>query len=144
MPDRFDNISTTDLIAREIETQAELDAVRQEIAERLMDECPIDPGMVYRFRADLLNYNGKPSHLRNRRILIAYIRAAGPRWSTDRWHVSVQGFLSNPRSKSGDGFNIKIFVMRGWDRLDLSTAEKGPRDYRSEKGRRTERPAAQV
>lgn len=129
LANRFDNLSVEDLIAREEETRVEREAVIAALKQRLLTACPVEIGKVYRFRKGLMNAHGKPSWLRTRRLLVGYLTVEKPHWSSDQWHVNVQGFLSNPRSTTGDGYNRKSFVLHSWDKLDLSSAENGPRQF---------------
>jgi len=125
LANRFNNLSNEDLIEREEELRAEREAVIAALTQRLIAACPAEIGKVYRFRNDLVSHS-KP---RGKRFLVGYLTVEKPRWNGDKWHVNVQGFVSNPRSTTGDGFNRKNHVLHGWGKLELDSAEPGPRTF---------------
>lgn len=105
---RFGNISTADLIEREIEACRELDEMQSTIRARLISESGIIVGRVYRVADD-----DRP--LAGRLIRVEGV-SAGKGWlgiGVDRAAANGKGFRCyawgrmNGKSAAGDGWSIK-------------------------------------
>ncbi len=97
---RFNNVSTTDLIEREIENRAEAEALRAAIRDRLIAESGIIPGQVYRVASDDRALSG--------RLMLVEGVNAGLRGSirAERFWCFAWGRM-NGRSAAGDGWTIR-------------------------------------
>lgn len=100
MPDRFDNASTADLLAREHEVRTELEELRASIRRRLIEESEIIVGRIYRVADDDRTLSG-------RLILVEGVNA-GLRGSIrhEEFYCFAWGRM-NGRSAAGDGWTIK-------------------------------------
>ncbi len=100
MPDRFDNVSTSDLVARYAEITLEREAVLKAAKERLVSECAIQVGKTYRVAA---------GRFKGRLMLVGYVIAQeGFSWHRDEIiTVTVQGrlrFVGRGHTPTSDGF----------------------------------------
>ena len=100
MTDRFDNLATADLLAREHEVRAELEELRAAIKRRLIAESGIIIGRVYRVADDERSLAG-------RLIWVEGVNAGlrGPIRS-EEFYCFAWGRM-NGRSAAGDGWTIK-------------------------------------
>lgn len=123
MVDRFANLSLEQLLEREAEARAEAGELAKAIKARLMAECPIKIGCIYRFTAEALPWK------RGKEFLVGGLRAKnfalfGYR---PRYAVGVHGFNALKNSSVGDGFGIKPHVLQDWRLLDVASERAGPR-----------------
>jgi hypothetical protein len=134
MPDRFDNISLDDLLARAAEARAEGDALVRAIKRRLMAECPVKIGKIYRYVPDALPW------FRGKDFLVCALRVDNfASFNTvPRYAVGVHGFNALKNSSAGDGFGIKPHVLQDWHLLDIDSERDGPRPQLVEYARRWE------
>lgn len=97
---RFDNIATAELLAREIQERADLELLQQAIRARLIAESGIVVGRVYRVADD-----GR--HLAGRRIWVEGVNAGmrGP-IRREEFYCFAWGRM-NGKSSAGDGWTIK-------------------------------------
>lgn len=121
MSDRFDNLSTADLAAREAEARADAYDLRTALRDRLVAECTIEKGAIYRvasgrFAGRLLKVEGI-----NAGVEGTDFRGRNP-WITFAWG------RMNGKSAAGDGWTIKRQQVRV-ERLERYTGElpKGTR-----------------
>lgn len=124
MISRFDNLSLDELIAREREQRAESDIVAEALKARLLAECPLRNGMIYRFVPDALW--GQTDFLVCSLRPDSYWLGGGERY----FYLGVHGFRPTKRSTAGDGFGLRPSVVRDWRLFDLSSAREGPRKYK--------------
>lgn len=123
MTNRFDNLSLEDLFEREREARAEADEVAEALKARLLAECPLQKGMVYRFTDEALWANTE--------FLVCSLRPDSY-WLGGferRYYLGVHGFRATKKSTVGDGFGRRPCVVRDWKILDLASARNGPRTF---------------
>lgn len=110
MVDKFDNLSVTDLIARETEARAEHLLLISAIKRRLYSECPVVLGRVHRLKG-LETPHGRPHPDNGRKIIPVHFYVEYTTWDRDSpvypWRVLVGGPVENPRSTTGTGYNRK-------------------------------------
>lgn len=123
--DRFGNLSLEQLLERDREARADIDALRKAIEARLLAECPIKIGKVYRFGAGEAVLPWK----RGKEFLVCSLRVDNfaSFLHVPRYAVGIHGFNALKRSTAGDGFGIKASVLQSWRLLDLSSERDGPR-----------------
>ncbi|RWX72511.1 hypothetical protein [Mesorhizobium sp. M2A.F.Ca.ET.039.01.1.1] len=98
MTDRFDNIPTADLLAREREARREAEALKEAVRDRLKAECTIEVGAIYRVTA---------GRFAGRRLWVEGIGAGIPDvMRRGEFEVFAWGRL-NGKSAAGDGWTIK-------------------------------------
>lgn len=98
MTNRFDNIPTADLLAREMDDRKALRELQAAVKERLTAEAGIEIGAVYKIVA---------GRFEGRRMLALYVVPGIPD-ALQRWpyETLVEGRL-NGKSAAGDGWTIK-------------------------------------
>lgn len=120
---RFDNVSLDDLLNRAEEVRLESEQLVAAIKERLLAECPVKIGCIYRFTAEALPWR------RGKEFLVCGRRAENFAFfnSRPRYAVGIHGFNALKSSTAGDGFGIKAHVLRDWRLLDIGSERAGPR-----------------
>lgn len=101
---RFDNIPTDALIAREAKARREAEELERAVKARLKSECKIVLGRVHRLK-NLQSYFKGPHAYEGRKIIPLHIYVE--RWLKDEWRVLIGGPMENPRSTTGTGYNRK-------------------------------------
>ncbi len=127
---RFDNLSTEDLLKREAEARAEAKQLAEALKARLLAECPLRIGHVYAFGPETLRPGLE--------FLVCGLVPDNfsPFGDHPRYAVGVHGYRANAKSTAGDGFGIKASVVQDWRVFDLSTERPGPRPSLLEYGER--------
>jgi len=98
MTDRFDNISTADLLAREMDDRKALRELQDAIRDRLKAEAGIEIGAVYKIVS---------GRFKGRRMLALYVVPQIPdAMKREPYETIVEGRL-NGKSAAGDGWTIR-------------------------------------
>lgn len=102
--DRFGNVPTADLLAREREARAELECLRHAVRARLIADSGITPGKVYRVASAGARWEQR---LDGRLMLVEGVNA-GMRGipGKEEFYCFAWGRM-NGRSAAGDGWTIK-------------------------------------
>lgn len=120
MGDRFDNVSTEELLKREAETRREFEELKKAVAARLIAECPAKIGKVYRTKR------------LGRWLLVMYIKAVYEEWRREPCYaVKVEGPMKRPRpSPIRNGYHGGVYTSMCHtvyvDSLDLTTERDPP------------------
>ena len=123
---RFDNLSLAELFEREAEARKEAEVIADALKNRLLAECPLQIGMVYRFNKDALWHGIE--------FLVCSLRPDAYWLSSrrsPRYFLGVHGFRANKKSTARDGFGIRPHVIQNWSLFDLSSERVGPRIFKS-------------
>lgn len=110
MADRFDNVPLDDFLTREADARAEALALAETIKRRLVAECPVKVGCVYRFGAQALPWRV------GREFLVCSVRAdnSGIFRGAARYAAGIHGYNALKSSSAVDGFGIKPHVLQDW------------------------------
>lgn len=103
MTNRFDNIPTADLLAREMEDRKVLRELQDAVRERLKADAGIEIGAIYRI------VRGR---FKGRRMLALYVVPQIPDVMKREPYETTVGGRLNGKSAAGDGWTIRTQRVR--------------------------------